>query len=277
MVNECIFPSITEEEQRLPFYITSAGGWDNQEPMRREEGYPDFQWIQTLNGTGLLRVPGKELAVSQGQGMFLVPNESHEYVPLDKPWEVRWVAFNGEQAYPLLAAMDMKESKVMRITNPDRLLQHMHAVVRLLRSSDPMRGFQCSALMYQIIVDLFIHASPAEVRSKRQHYEQLAPALRFVEERYGEPLTLAMLADCMQLSPQYVCLLFQKTMGLRPFEYVAQVRMSKAKEMLLNDPDMDVKEVARQVGYDHSSYFIKLFKEMEGITPTAFRKIHKIR
>ncbi len=271
-----IFTLLTDIDMTLPFYVTNAGGWSHQEPVVRENGFPHFQWIQCVNGQGALTVHGTSQTVSRGQGMLLYPQTPHHYYPVTEPWEVRWVAFNGSHAKEMLANMGFTRSQVLYVSNPDLTLKKIHEAATILQSSDPMRSFECSAVVYQLILDLCKYASGAEIRSKQQHFDQLSPVLSYIETNYRQPLTLKHLAGQIAVSPQYCCRLFQQTLGMRPFEYVTRLRLRKAKELLLQELDMEIKEIADRVGYEHPSYFIKIFKQQEGVTPNVFRKIHRL-
>ncbi|WP_409343466.1 AraC family transcriptional regulator [Paenibacillus sp. MBLB4367] len=274
-MNRNTFPLLTGAERKLPLFVTSVGGWYNQERMLRETGFPDYQWIQTLGGEGVLHTDHMTAGLSKGQGMLLIPHERHEYYATKEPWEVMWVSFNGSMAKELLASLSFTHSQTLYVSHPDTILKKMHAALSLLDAHTSLTGFECSSLMYQMLLDLHTYASPLEVRTKRQHYEQLFPVLSYIEKNFRQPISLEMIASRLQLSPQYTCHLFQQTLGMRPFEYINKFRLSKAKELLLAQMAMDVKEVAQHVGYEHASYFIKLFKREEGVTPSAFRRIHR--
>jgi AraC family transcriptional regulator of arabinose operon len=275
-MNINIFGVMTEMELRLPVYVTGAGGWNNQNRMSREQGFPDYQWIQVLGGSGQLTAGGKTYTVNQGQGMLLFPHVMHEYGPLTEPWTVRWVTFNGACMASLLDSMHINASTVLYLPNPDVTLVVMHSILAALQSQNPLRGAECSALAYELLLDLFLHASSSEVRSKQQHMEQLTPVFTLIEESFDQTITLQQMADKLRVTPQHACLLFQQTLGIRPVAYLTRYRLSKAKELLLQQLELEVREVARQVGYEDCSYFIKLFKRQEGITPSSFRKIHRL-
>ncbi|MFM9331686.1 AraC family transcriptional regulator [Paenibacillus mesotrionivorans] len=270
-----IFVVLTDTELKLPFFVTSAGGWEHQDNMLREGGFPDFQWIQCISGEGILETEGKRFAVSAGQGMLLYPNRKHHYYAVREPWATRWISFNGVQAEGMLASLKMNASAVLQLSHPDIVLQKLLEANELLQSKDPSRYIRCSALIYAIVLDLFMYSSTPDMRSRTEHYEQLMPALSYIDEHFMEPLTLETLSSQLRISPQYTCHLFQKSFGLRPFEYINRFRLRRAKELLLRHPEVDVKDIARAVGYEHASYFIKLFKQQEGVTPSAFRKVHR--
>jgi AraC-like DNA-binding protein len=245
--------------------------------MRREGGFPDYQWIQTVSGQGLLEAgDGRRLTVSKGQGMLLYPNETHAYSALRAPWEVIWVSWNGAQAAAIMESLQLVRTEALHVSSPERTLLRCRDIHAGAQSADPLRMLRVSASVYELLLDLAAYGSLAELRSKRQHAEQLAPVLALMEERSAEPLTLEMLAQRLGVSPQHTCHLFQQTLGMRPFEYLKRVRLRKAKELLLQQWDLEVQEVGERVGYGHASYFIKLFKQQEGMTPAQFRGTYRM-
>ncbi|MFC0215478.1 AraC family transcriptional regulator [Paenibacillus chartarius] len=272
-----VFSVLTEADKQLPLYVTSVGGWAHQEPMWREHGFPDFQWIQTVSGQGVLKAAdGRRLTVSKGQGMLLYPHEEHEYAAVKEPWEVVWISWNGRQAAEMLETLGLLRTEALHISSPERTLLRCREALAGAQSADPLRSLRVSAVLYELVLDLSAYGSASELRSKGQHAEQLAPVLSLMEERSAEPLTLDMLADTLGVSPQHTCHLFQQTLGMRPFEYLKRVRLRKAKELLLQDWKLEVQQVAERVGYGNASYFIKLFKEQEGMTPAQFRGSYRM-
>jgi AraC family transcriptional regulator of arabinose operon len=271
-----VFSLLTESDKRLPLYITSAGSWEHQKPMRREQGFPHYQWIQTIGGQGVLdTADGRRLTVSAGQGMLLYPNERHAYMAVREPWEVAWVTWDGTQADAIMQSLQLRQTDVLHVSSPERTLLRCREATAVVQSADPLRTWRGSAVVYELLLDLAAYGSRAELRSKQQHAEQLAPVLALMEERSAEPLTLDMLAQRLGVTPQHACHLFRQALGMRPFEYLKRVRLRKAKELLLREPDLEVQQVGERVGYGHASYFIKLFKQQEGMTPAQFRSSYR--
>lgn len=267
-----VYMTITDLERKLPLYLTCVGRWYNQYPIDRKEGHTDYQWIQCTRGEGLLNIGGRTHTVGAGQGMLLFPDEPHGYSAHVEPWEVRWLSFNGTQAGDMLRSFEFGESRVVTLANPDPLLKRMYELISVAQSTDPLKSLQCSSIVYSLLIDLYRYGSNLEQRSKQAYFDQMAPALRYIEYHYHKPITLGELAEMLSVSPQHTCVLFQLTLGMRPFEYITGVRMRKAKELLLRQPDCDIAEVGRQSGYESASYFIKMFKQREGITPREFRR-----
>ena len=73
-------------------------------------------------------------------------------------------------------------------------------------------------------------------------------------------------------SYSYFCKVFRNVTGGTFSEYLCNLRIREA-EKLLASTDLDVTEVANQVGFCDASYFIKIYKSLRGITPKAFKKL----
>lgn len=101
--------------------------------------------------------------------------------------------------------------------------------------------------------------------------ELLKPAIAYIENHYSEKITLKQLAQVCNVSESYLSRLFPKYYGQNVTEYMNTVRIAKAKTLLSN-PEITVNYIARVCGYEDSSYFIKCFKKLNGVTPQAYRK-----
>lgn len=117
-------------------------------------------------------------------------------------------------------------------------------------------------------VDAFNHV---DKRASLAHEDLLKPAIQYIEEHYSEKITLRQLANVCNVSESYFSRLFSKSHGKNVTQYINDMRITKAK-LLLSNPDMTVNYIARVCGYDDSSYFIKCFKKMNGVTPHEYSK-----
>ncbi|UKS28670.1 AraC family transcriptional regulator [Paenibacillus sp. HWE-109] len=269
---------LTDIDFHLPLYLVSTGYWENQPQVARKDGYKGFQWFQCFSGQGILEIAGKSLTLSQGQGMLLYPGVPHRYFPISEPWTVQWVEFNGNFAESLLHSLHFFESIVLYITKPEVLQARINEINhRYNRHKNHLSSYEGSQLLYGLLLDLFRYTSASDNRSNHEHFEQLKPIIDYIEKHYGKPITLQNLADQLEVTPHYTCVLFQRTLGIRPFAYINRYRIQKAKEFLQQIPEMEVRYIAEQVGFESPSYFIKLFKNSEGLTPNAFRRMHAVR
>lgn len=94
--------------------------------------------------------------------------------------------------------------------------------------------------------------------------------LSILNQEYHQPITLSYLSDKVFLSPNYLRVLFKGKMNISIQEYVTQLRINKAKELLKNHR-YKVHEIGGIVGYENSTYFNKVFKDRVQMTPGEYR------
>lgn len=88
----------------------------------------------------------------------------------------------------------------------------------------------------------------------------------------NKSLCIAMLADEVFLTPTYLSNLFKKKTGMTIGQYLTEVRMKKAEELLKN-PQLKLYQVGEMVGYRDANYFAKIFKKQTGMLPSEYREI----
>ena len=106
--------------------------------------------------------------------------------------------------------------------------------------------------------------------SGQQSNQIVVKAMQIVQERFREDLTLDLVAEELNISLFYLSKLFRKHTGTSFTEYLTQVRMNRAKE-LLEAGSLSVKEVAYAAGFNSQSYFSKLFKKYTGQAPSEYK------
>ncbi|MFF2885524.1 helix-turn-helix domain-containing protein [Paenibacillus sp. NPDC057967] len=96
----------------------------------------------------------------------------------------------------------------------------------------------------------------------------------YIEENFTKQLTLDHLAGLTGLSPSYFSSAFKQQYIQSPMEFVTQLRIQKAKQ-LLQQEDARLKPIAEAVGYSDEFYFSRVFKKVEGISPTMYTSQQK--
>lgn len=268
---------LTEIDFNLPLYVASTGQWLSQPELIRKDGYKRFQWLQCINGQGALEIGGRTITVSKGQGMLLFPEVPHAYWPVNEPWTLQWVDFDGKWVHEILQSYHFHESSVLYMLHLEPFLARFNEMNTIVSMKKSKANFDSSHLLYGLLLDLFQYTSTSENRSNHEQIEQLKPALNYIEQHYTNPISLQDLADQLSVTTHYTCVLFQQTLGTRPVEYINRYRIRKAKELLLQEELLEVKAVSEKVGFGNPSYFINTFKKNEGLTPREFRRLHQLK
>jgi AraC family transcriptional regulator len=93
----------------------------------------------------------------------------------------------------------------------------------------------------------------------------------FIEENLAENISLATLAQLIQLSPYHFCRAFKQSFGVPPHRYHTRRRIDRAKALLAN-PNESVTSIGMAIGFSETSSFTAAFRKASGITPTAYRR-----
>lgn len=107
---------------------------------------------------------------------------------------------------------------------------------------------------------------------KNNKYDEIVKVVEdTINTRYFEPdLNINSLAEIVNLSPGYVGKMFKRSTSISIVDYINNVRVYKAKELLANT-SYTVNEIVEKVGFTNTNYFFTLFKKICGITPKEYR------
>lgn len=103
--------------------------------------------------------------------------------------------------------------------------------------------------------------------------DRIQTMLAFIQSSYTEHLTLEDIAASAAISPRECTRCFKNTIHKTPFQYLMEYRIDAA-EHLLKTTRESVVDIALKCGFSNSAYFGRIFREMKGITPGAFRRKH---
>lgn len=270
-----VFPILTENEHKLPYHIFSIGIDYAQEHIIRTAGYPCYQWIQTRSGSGRLVIGDNEFLVSKDQGIFLLPNDAHEFYADSDEWIIDWVGFAGtgvQEFFETIAGMT--RSGVYAINDVEALHATMEKIIATEQSLSAVKSIEISYLAYTLLMQIHQYVSSSTTNSLNARYSRLSPVFAYIDAHYAEAITLKDLSELLGVTPQHLCTLFRKIMNTRIFEFINLVRIKKSKEYLLSQPSLPIRDIAHLNGFEDVSYFCYIFKRIEKTTPGDFRKLY---
>lgn len=120
-------------------------------------------------------------------------------------------------------------------------------------------------------ISLYEKKVSSQEESTEQEERVITGITRYLQEHLEEDLSLSVLSEQFHLNPQYISQLFKNEIGVGFLAYLTNIRMEKAKKLLLST-SYSVAEIAGQVGYGDYRVFTKVFKKAEGITPSQYRR-----
>lgn len=141
--------------------------------------------------------------------------------------------------------------------------QYMMLELKMSSTSDELR--QKIKAIYQTIISL------CDKKQKIRSADLNNQLQNYIQQHYSEDISLNDLADWFNLSPNYMSLVFKNVMNCNFKEYLTTFRCQKAKELIQNQPNAKISEVAAMVGIQNVNTFIRVFKKDCGMSPGKYQ------
>ncbi|MFC5468580.1 response regulator [Cohnella suwonensis] len=103
----------------------------------------------------------------------------------------------------------------------------------------------------------------------------LQKAIKMIKEHYQDGITLEEIASKLRITPEYLSSLFTKEAKKTYSSFIKEIRIKKAKELLLRS-ELKTFEIAERVGYPDAKYFSRVFKEATGLSPGEYQRLNQI-
>lgn len=132
---------------------------------------------------------------------------------------------------------------------------------------------RCFFANYSINVNFIEYLNGKPTPLSNQH-EIIINGKNFIINNYNKPIGLNDVANFLHINPSYFSHLFKQITGCTFKNYLTQLRIEKATDLLLNS-SLTINQISRQVGYEDSNYFSRVFKKMTGSPPSFFKITNK--
>ncbi len=152
---------------------------------------------------------------------------------------------------------------------PLSIYHHVTSINKEWERTDILEKLQVKAIFYQMVYEILEQMERQNIIAVKP--DLVAQAIRYIHERYQDPITLETMLEHLGCSSRQLLRAFKKQIRTSPIDYLIQLRMSKAKQLLCST-DFTLREIAESVGYSDSYYFSRIFKKYEGVSPTNFRE-----
>jgi AraC-type DNA-binding domain-containing proteins len=232
----------------------------------------EYQVIYITQGRGIF--DSKNAAnktVQEGSVLLLFPGERHRYKPDEKTgWDEYWVGFNGAIAHNLLQKKFFTPGQpVLNIGYHEHLLNLFTEVID--KTKDEKAGYQPLIAGTVLHILGYIHSASQQDKFEGQDIDDIVNKARLIfRSNIEENISPVDVANELHISYSRFRKIFKDYTGLAPGQFQIQLKIHKAKELLLN-PSKTIKEISYELNFESNFYFSKLFKEKTGMTPIEFR------
>lgn len=264
--------SVTRRQYaRIPLLLRSLGIDHGQDPIYRPAGFPVWQLFYGVSGSGEFLLDGWRGVLRPGQAALLAAGEAHSYHSLGGEWVMHYVGFEGRLCQKLLAGLGLGQSGLYSMARPEILPGHLQTLEGILLQASPDSALQSSKELYSLLLDFSQSLTPLPDSRYTEAAGMEKEMILYLEDHYGEDISLDMLAAQFRRTPEYLCGIFKAATGETIFRYLRRIRIHRAKVLLMERPDAPLREICEACGFRSLSYFGKVFREATGFTPQGYR------
>ena len=276
---------------REDFLITRQGdGWKRIYGSDEEVlHFHDLMEIGICHaGKGELRLEHTVIPYREGMISVIPPNYPHTTYSMngsENYWEYLFLdpAKILQVMYPediLLQQKILERINRKIFLGPESEAPHLTATIRrILEEMREQKDFyrECvRGLALALLTDVSrlqgVSALVTEAgKHQRSGFEQVPPALEYIRENYASQMKIAEIAAVCHMSESHFRRLFEESISMTPVEYLNQVRILKACDLIKNTGS-SMEEIAEKVGFTTSSTFNRNFKRVTGTSPYQWKK-----
>jgi AraC-like DNA-binding protein len=227
-----------------------------------------FQY--TLSGAGSF-VHGREKKTLEraGPGTLFLASPDQEYLYYcrgGEPWEFVWIMLEGEFTDQVCA--ELRDPCPLFAVDPGSTpVTFLKTLLERLSGPFVLDPYSLSAAAYDFLVQL--------LRVKRDQAagtdDRFLRSVRDFTVKNLRDVDLGRLAARFGYSPKYFISLFRERMNTTPHRYILLQKVRYASLLLMNTKK-SVREIADEVGFAEDNYFSRIFRQHQGLSPTAFRE-----
>lgn len=246
-------------EKHAGFNPLQFGYHDCESGYKTDYVFRPFWLIHyVVSGSGILELKGQLYPVEAGS-MFIVPPYVYSSYQADEthPWRYIWIGFEDN----LNQLPNLLHTPVLHLPGAGAIFTEM----RTCKQLENGRGAFLIGQLWKLV------SLALESRTDAGKMDYIQKAILIMETEYIKPLHIEDIAKRLNLVRSYFSTLFQKQMGVTPVQYLINLRLEKAAELMAQH-HIPPSAAATAVGYTDMSHFSKSFKQKYGKSPRNYVK-----
>lgn len=233
----------------------------------------DNYLVYIASGKMRTKVPkGVEMLEAGDFAVFGKNKPFHYIIGESEPIDYFWVHFGGYGAVDILQNCGIQTDTRYSIGLHDTVKRAFDEIFDTFKPKTASFDSSANAALLSLIALLAKYVSSS---GNERVKGRLKSSLEYLHAHYTENIGISELAAMDYLSTGRYRALFKSMMNASPLEYVTNLRMNMARE-LLSGTKLDIASVAEAAGYQDCRYFSRLFKKRFGCTPREYRRAEKL-
>lgn len=267
-----ILPTSSSYARDHFLYVQEIGTLTSQSPhISTRNNIYSFLFLVVTNGSGSFSYMGKTRSIHAGDCVFIDCREpySHESSG-DDPWTLTWVHFYGKDLPDFY--MQYRNMGFTYFFHPVSLANILSTLSNLYHEQEH-KSSTTEIMSHKYLTDIVVFAFAENREEEKESVsmnEKLQQIREYMSVHYSEKITLNSLAGLFYISKFHLSREYKRFFGVTIMNDLTSLRISQAKS-LLRFTDRSIEQIAEECGFLDGTYFIKVFKSAENMTPYSYR------
>lgn len=254
------------------FYFTHSGHFyvNRDYRIERTDGMltEPYMLMYTVSGMMYLEQEGRVYCAGEGEILLFECRKAHAYYS-DRHSIYQFLLFGGNISAYYYNRLCRNGQHLIQPVNARSILQCLSGIIQETEKALPEEHL-ISAQIHHLLGMLITHRET----DASLNMERIRTVIQYMQEHINEPVSMKTLADQVNLHEQYLSRIFREYTEISPYEYLLNLRVIRAKQLLITTSD-SISEIGERCGFRDTSHFIKTFKKKVLSTPLAYRKMNR--
>ena len=249
--------------------------------QRNEEGlyfwphwHEDIEILYVTEGSAKITLEQQEYSLEKGSMIIVNSNELHSGYCESTPYVCKVLSFKPQNLITYTASQNVIFKPL--VIKDEQIGIFMELIFKECEEQQFAYKDNCKALLTQFLIYLSRNymsdmLSDKTNEKRKRNLVRLNQVLCYIDEHSAEHISNKELADMMYLSEDRFGHLFRKNVGVPPQQYINEMRLQKAKELIQSN-EYTITEIARMVGFQDYNHFGRQFLRFYGCTPREAQK-----
>lgn len=282
---EPLFSNIMEETERVMhtpsefartalFYLQETGTLQAKRIHKSSrQNMASYLFFIVQSGSGILEYSHKSYPLNAGDCVFIDCRKPYSHVTSERLWKLKWAHFYGSTmgiVYEKYLARGGKPCfHSENVHAYQELLDQLYTVANTFSYVQDMEIHEkLSGLLVLLMEDSWNPDNRSIPVRKMQDIQRVRD---YLDQNYRNKISLDDLGEKFYINKFYLLELFKEQYGTTINDYLIHVRINHGKQ-LLRFTDMKMEEISYQCGIGGANYFSRVFKKVEGMSPSEYKK-----
>lgn len=226
-------------------------------------------------GSGSITIASKLHSIRNGMLIYIAPNVLHtlkqeqndSFNFFSVHFNFANIQFEDNNWHILESPKQLPLQPVQELIDYYAIEDNFKKLTECWSTKQPGYEFISRTLLQQLLIAIF-----QNVKKQNRDYAtslKVDKIIRYMNQNMTGNIKLADLSKITQLSPTYLAKVFKEATGYSLIEFFNKMKIDKAKDLLIEN-NRKIKEIAKEVGFNDEFYFSRVFKKIEGVSPSEY-------